>query len=156
MSKECVLCRGEQADSQLKHVEVWRDEFWRVTVSLAAEVPGFAYLEPLRHVPYVTDLDGSEAESFGPVLAAVTRALKEATGAELVHVYIFGGGVPHLHVHLAPHGEGDALNEAMVRGPLVERSLPGGLTEFVSEQYPPLPEDPRRKTAERARRLLAG
>jgi diadenosine tetraphosphate (Ap4A) HIT family hydrolase len=156
MSKECVLCRGEQADAELKRVEVWRDELWRVTVSLAAEVPGFAYLEPLRHVPHVTDPDGPEAESFGPVLAAVTRALKEATGAELVYVYIFGGGVPHLHVHLAPHSEGDALNEAMVRGPLVERSLPGGLIESVSEQYPPLPEDVQRETAERVRTLLAG
>jgi diadenosine tetraphosphate (Ap4A) HIT family hydrolase len=156
MSKECVLCRGEQADAELKRVEVWRDELWRVAVSLAAEVSGFAYVEPLQHVPHVTDLDGAEAESFGPVLAAVTRALKEATGAELVYVYIFGGGVPHLHVHLAPHREGDALSEAMVRGPLVERSLPGGLSEFVSEQYPPLPEDVQRETAERVRTLLAG
>ena len=51
-------------------------------------------------------------------LAKVTRALKEATGAELVYVYVFGGGVAHLHLHLAPHSAGDALNDHMVRGPL--------------------------------------
>ena len=150
-----MLCRAEAADPELQRVEVWRDELWRLTAALAAEVPGFCYLEPRRHIPYLGDLDGPEAVSFGVVLARVTRALKEATGAELVYVYVFGGGVAHLHLHLAPHSAGDALNDHMVRGPLVERRLASGLTEFVSEEFPPLPEALQRATAARVRKLLA-
>lgn len=153
-SDDCLLCLAEAGDPQLKRVEVWRDDLWRLSMSLAAEVPGFSYLEPLRHIPHITDLDGPEARSFGVVLAAATCALKKASGAELVYVYVFGGGAPHLHVHLAPHREGDALNDAMIRGPLVERSLSGGLTELVSEQFPALPEEEQRATAERTRALL--
>jgi hypothetical protein len=55
--------------SQLGRTEAWRDELWRLTASLVAEVPGFCYLEPLRHVPHITDLEGREAATFGPVPA---------------------------------------------------------------------------------------
>lgn len=72
-------------------------------------VPGFAHLEPVRHIPHVTDLDGPEASSFGPVLAAVTGALKSAAGADLVYAAVFGERVAHFHVNLAPHRAGDAL-----------------------------------------------
>lgn len=151
----CILCRGASADAELRRVEVWRDELWRLTASLVAEVPGFCYLEPVRHVPHITDLEGREAATFGVVLSRVSAALKQATGAELVYVYVFGGGIPHLHVHLAPHTEGDALSEQMVRGPLVERRLPNGLTEYVSETFPPLREAEQRATAARVRDVLA-
>jgi len=150
----CILCRGRAGDAELRRVEVWRDELWRLTASLTAEVAGFCYLEPHRHIPHITELEGPEAASFGTVLSRAARALRGATGAELVYVYVFGGGVDHLHVHLAAHVAGDALNEQMVRGTLVERRLPSGLTEVVSDEFPPLPEPLQRATAERLRVLL--
>ncbi len=67
------------------------------------QVPGLSFLEPKRHIPHIEDLDGPEAQTFGVVLAGVTRALKDATGAERVYVHVFGSGSPHLHVHLEPH-----------------------------------------------------
>lgn len=72
-------------------------------------VAGFAQLEPHRHIPHITDLDGPEASTFGPVLARVTAALRSAAGADLTYAYVFGERVPHLHVNLAPHVDGDAL-----------------------------------------------
>jgi hypothetical protein len=59
IDKDCPICRGAAFDPELDRIPVWEDGLWRLTVSLAAEVPGFAYLEPKRHVPYVTDLDGA-------------------------------------------------------------------------------------------------
>jgi diadenosine tetraphosphate (Ap4A) HIT family hydrolase len=151
--ESCVLCRARAADPELQRIEVWRDDLWRLTASLVAEVPGFCYLEPRRHIAHVTDLDGPEAASFGAVLSSISRALRAAAGAELVYVYVFGGGVAHLHVHLPPHSQGDALNEQMIRGPLVARRLPSGLTEYASEEFPGLPEAVQRATAERVREL---
>ena len=138
-NKDCPICRGAAFDPEMDRIAVWEDALWRLTVSLAAEVPGFAYLEPKHHVPYVTDLDGTEAATFGAALARCTRALREATGAEVVYVYIFGGGIPHLHVHLAPHRKGDALNEQMIRGEVVEEKLPNGAIRVISNKFPPLP-----------------
>lgn len=152
---QCPLCRGVSNDAELERVEVWSDALWRLTVSLAAEVPGFAYLEPRRHITDITALDGREAETLGAVLAAVAAALKEVTEAELVYVYIFGGGIPHLHLHLAPHRDGDALSANMIKGELVERRLPSGATEYVSEDFPPLPAATLLAVAARVRERLA-
>ena len=117
---------------------------------------GFAYLEPKRHISYITDLDGVEAGTFGSVLARCTHALKAAAGADVVYVYIFGDGVPHLHLHLAPHRAGDALNDQMVRGEIVEEKLPSGMTRFTSREFPPLPRERLLKVAELVRHHMGG
>lgn len=117
---------------------------------------GFGFLEPKRHIPDITALDGEEAETFGAVLARVTAVLKAAADADLVWVYIFGGGIPHLHVHLAPHRAGDALSSQMIRGEVVEEPLPSGASRIVSRDFPELPADEIRLVIDRAAELLAG
>lgn len=154
ISTDCPMCRGVAADQELERVQVWEDEHWRLTVGLASEVPGFAYLEPKRHIRFITELDGAEAATFGAAMARCTRVLKETTGSEVVYVYIFGDGVPHLHVHLAPHRRGDGLNDQMIRGEIIEEKLPNGMTRFESKEFPPLPLEQLRDIAERVRARL--
>lgn len=153
---DCILCRGAEADVELDRIQVWENDLWRLTVSLASETLGFSYLEPKRHIPHITDLDGEEAKSFGEVMAQVTAALRAETGVEVVYVYVFGDGVPHLHVHLAPHRKGDALNDQFIRGELIEEKLPNGFTRITSAQFPPLPKDELLAISGRVRRRLAG
>jgi diadenosine tetraphosphate (Ap4A) HIT family hydrolase len=74
---------------------------------------------------------------------------------ELVYVYVFGGGVPHLHLHLAPHRTGDALNTQLIRGEVVEEHLPSGATRVTSREQPPLGEAELRAVADRVRASLA-
>jgi diadenosine tetraphosphate (Ap4A) HIT family hydrolase len=152
---DCQVCLGVDGDADLHRVQVWEDDRWRVTTSLVAEVAGFSYLEPKRHIPFVTDLDGEEARTFGEILARVTAALREVTGAEAVYLYVFGLGIPHLHVHLAPHREGDALSDRMIRGTVVEQPLPSGAILMTSDEFPPLPEQDLRSVADRIRNALA-
>jgi diadenosine tetraphosphate (Ap4A) HIT family hydrolase len=137
----CMLCVPEIADRSFGRVRVWEDELWRLSVVLRGPIAGFAHLEPRRHIPYVTDLDGPEAATFGPVLAGVTRALRAAAGAEKTYAYVFGDRVGHLHVNLAPHRAGDAL----VGGP-------GLLAPDAKE----LGGEVHTATADAARALLAG
>jgi diadenosine tetraphosphate (Ap4A) HIT family hydrolase len=77
--------------------------------------------------------------------------LRDVTGADLVYVYVFGGGIPHLHLHLAPHRNDDALNTQMVRGEVVETTLPSGATAIESKDVPPLAEESHRDIAGRIR-----
>ncbi len=154
MSDGCILCRGPEADEELGRVQVWEDELWRLAMSRSGYTTGFGYLEPKRHIPHVTDLDGEEAATFGTVLARVASALREAADAELVYLYVFGGGVAHLHVHLAPHRGGDPLSSNVIRGELVEEPLPGGATRLVSRDFERLPPDEIGRVIDRARELL--
>ena len=152
---DCIMCRGAEADGELDRVEVWQDAHWRLTFSLSSEVLGFSYLEPKCHISHIHTLDGEEAKTFGPALARCTAALKEATGADVVYVYIFGDGVPHLHLHLAPHRAGDALSDQMIRGEIVEKKLPNGMTRFYSEEFPALPREDLQEMAKWVKGLLS-
>lgn len=151
---ECAICAGPAGDAELGRVEVWRDDLWRLSMSTEGYTLGFSYLEPVRHVPHIEDLDGDEAATFGPTIARVTRALKEAAQAERIYVYVFGGGIPHLHVHLAPHVTGDALNQAIIRGATAEEKLPSGATRMTSREFAEIPQPEIRDVIERATRLL--
>lgn len=156
--KDCPLCAGPAGDADMYREQVWEDELWRLTTSVGPGDPtsGFSYLEPKRHIPHVTDLAGAEAATFGDVLARCTATLQEATDAESVYVYIFGGSIPHLHVHLAPHVPGDALNDSLLRGEFEQRQLPSGATAFYSTDFPAIPAQRLRETAATIRKLLAG
>lgn len=110
---ECKICSGE-ADSEFKRREVWSNDIWRLTASTYKNVKGFCYLEPKRHIPYITDLDGIEAREFGSIISKITSAIKKACNAKLVYVYIFGGHIPHLHVHFAPHTDKDIYYSKIV------------------------------------------
>lgn len=121
-------------------MQVWQDGLWRLTSSLVAPVPGFSYLEPKRHIPDITELDGLEARTLGSVLALVTRVLREETEASLVYVNVFGERIAHLHFNLAPHRPGDPL-----------RGGPGMLAEGAG----PLPEADLRLIIDRVGQRLA-
>jgi diadenosine tetraphosphate (Ap4A) HIT family hydrolase len=152
---DCLLCDGDEADAQLGRTRIWEDDLWRLSMSRRGYTLGFGYLEPKRHVPHVTDLDGDEAVTFGAVLGRITAALRRAADAELVYVYVFGGGIPHLHVHLAPHRDGDALNSNIIRGELEIEPHPSGAGRIVSREFAELPAEEIAAAAERARQLLA-
>lgn len=152
----CALCRFQDVDQEFGRVEVWSDHLWRLTTSIG---PGdvtlaFSYLEPKRHIPHIEDLDGEEAATFGTVIARCSRALKRAVDAQRVYVYVFGGGIPHLHVHLAPHRDGDALNDTLIKGEFEEYPLPSGATAYRSKDFPELPEEESLAAAGRVRELL--
>ncbi len=105
----CLLCDPAAADAEFRRERIWQDDLWRLSAVLQGPIPGFAHLEPKRHIPFITDLDGAEAMTLGGVLARATTALRDAAGAEKTYVYVFGDHTPHLHFNLAPHRVGDAL-----------------------------------------------
>jgi diadenosine tetraphosphate (Ap4A) HIT family hydrolase len=138
---DCVLCRGAKGDAELGVAEVWNDGTWRLTMAHRTPVRAFAYLEPVHHIPYLAEMDGPEAAGFGPAIARASSALREASGADLVYAYVFGGGVPHIHVHLAANAPAGVLSTALINGPVEERPLPSGATEIISRDHPDLPDE---------------
>jgi diadenosine tetraphosphate (Ap4A) HIT family hydrolase len=136
-------------------VEVWRDAYWRLSMSRRGSTLGFGYLEPIRHIPYLADLDGPEAATFGPAIARASAALRQASGARLVYAYVFGGGIPHLHVHLAPNAPEGVLNTVLINGEVEEHKLPSGATEIIGRDHPDLPEEEVAAVINRARELMA-
>jgi diadenosine tetraphosphate (Ap4A) HIT family hydrolase len=151
----CGLCAGSGLPADAGRY-VWDDELWRLWTATRGSVPGFSILMPKRHVPHITDLAGMEAATLGDALGRSTRALQQATGTQVVYVYVFGEGIAHLHIHLAPHRSGDALSSAMLRGRVSEEALPSGATVIRSLDFPERPEKELTETADAIAKLLAG
>jgi diadenosine tetraphosphate (Ap4A) HIT family hydrolase len=63
-------------------------------------------VEPKRHVLGLGDLTDDEAGAVGRLANRGARVLKAVVGAEHVYAFVYGGAVPHLHVHLAPRYPG--------------------------------------------------
>jgi len=129
---DCVICRGEAGDLELDRAFVWSDRLWRLSTSLRASILGFSYLEPRRHIPYVADLDGPEADSLGTTLVRVTRFLRDQADADFMWVLVLGEHVPHLHFNIAPRRVGDALLvEPVFVDPTVPKPTPAEHSAFV-------------------------
>lgn len=139
---DCFLCAGSSMDHALMVEEVWGDDLWRLTTVRVGELAGYSYLSPRRHIPHLPDLDGDEAASLGGVMAKASRAIRDETGAELVYAYVFGGGVDHFHVHLAPHREpGSPLIDDPIKGAKHMTHLPSGEEVWSSDRYPLQPAE---------------
>ena len=82
LSGDCAICNGK-ADVTFRRVEVWSNDRWRLTTTTYKAVKGFCYLDPKRHILYITELDGKEANEFGFILATVTKAIKDAGRSKL-------------------------------------------------------------------------
>lgn len=67
---------------------------------------GWLLVEPKRHAAGLADLTDEEAAAVGRLATRCARALKDGVGAEHVYAFVYGDGVPHLHVHLAPRYPG--------------------------------------------------
>jgi histidine triad (HIT) family protein len=63
---------------------------------------GWLVVEPKRHVPGLGELRDDEASALGLLSNQLARVLKQAMNASHVYAFVYGDGVPHLHVHLAP------------------------------------------------------
>lgn len=63
-------------------------------------------VEPKRHAPALGDLPDEEAAAIGQATNRVARLQREVLGAEHLYSFVYGDGVPHLHVHLAPRYPG--------------------------------------------------
>jgi len=144
-------------DDALMVEEVWSDSLWRLTTVRVGELAGYSYLAPLRHIAHITDLDGDEAATFGTTVAAASKAIQDETGAELVYLYVFGGGVNHFHAHLAPHREpGSPLVDDPIKGAKHSQLMPDGREVWVSDRYPLQSQEIMAAAVAGIRRRLSG
>jgi diadenosine tetraphosphate (Ap4A) HIT family hydrolase len=84
---------------------VWSDADW--IASGMSDVPGWVMVATRQHSEGSWGLSDREAATAGPVLRALSRALKEAVGAERVHLMAQGEHAVHFHYLMTARGPGD-------------------------------------------------
>jgi len=63
---------------------------------------GWLVVETKRHVADLGELTDDEARAVALMTARAARVLRANGGAEHTYSFVFGDGVPHLHVHVVP------------------------------------------------------
>jgi diadenosine tetraphosphate (Ap4A) HIT family hydrolase len=71
-------------------------------------IPGWLVLLTRRHVTALDELTADEAAGLGPLLRALTAALREVTGCQKTYVALFAEaeGFAHVHFHVVPREPG--------------------------------------------------
>jgi diadenosine tetraphosphate (Ap4A) HIT family hydrolase len=77
---------------------------WRVAHAFGTSLPGWLAVLPRRHVIALDGLTAEEAADAGPLLRAVTAALREVLGCSKTYAALFAEaeGFAHVHFHVVP------------------------------------------------------
>lgn len=114
----CYSCGINERSDVPPRERIYAGPRWRIAHAFGTALPGWLVLLPRGHVTALDELTAAEAEELGPLLQAVTRALREATGCDKTYVALFAEaeGFAHAHFHVIPrHGDLDLE----LRGPRV-------------------------------------
>jgi diadenosine tetraphosphate (Ap4A) HIT family hydrolase len=122
----CAICAGSTTEA------LWADEHWTLHAPVGGSLPGAVWLASRVHVDSFADLPEDVAQSFGPVVARVERAILALGGVGRVHLYRWGDGGAHFHVWLLPRPLG-MLEASGMMLPLWEDALPNVPDEELAE-----------------------
>jgi diadenosine tetraphosphate (Ap4A) HIT family hydrolase len=132
-SAECISCvSGALADLPPRE-RVHVGPRWRVAHAFGTSLPGWLVVLPRRHVIALDQLTAEEAADLGPLLRALTAALREVLGCSKTYVTLFAEaeGFEHVHFHVVPRQPD--LDQSL-RGPRVFGLLGGDPAGHVPSQ----------------------
>jgi diadenosine tetraphosphate (Ap4A) HIT family hydrolase len=129
----CLSCSDSARADLAPRDRVYLSPHWRVAHAFGTQLPGWLIVLPRRHMAALDELTLSEQAELGPLLAAVTAALREIIHCSKTYVALFAEaeGFEHIHFHVVPRGPD--LDPAL-RGPSVFALLGGDIATQVPEQ----------------------
>ena len=104
MVDACYSCAQTKNGVETIRENIWAASGWRVAHSFNASLAGWLVVVPDRHIESPDEMAVEEAESLGPLLRDVSKALKQVTGCQKTYVIMFAEaeGFSHLHFHVVP------------------------------------------------------
>jgi diadenosine tetraphosphate (Ap4A) HIT family hydrolase len=129
---DCLSCALERRADPPPRERIYLDAHWRVAHAFGTAQPGWLVVLPRRHVIALDELSPAEAVALGPVLRAVTSALREVTGCAKTYLALFAEaeGFGHVHFHVVPR---HADLDPQVRGPRIFALMGGDPARHVPD-----------------------
>ena len=130
----CLSCASNAALADLPPRErVYVGPRWRVAHAFGTSLPGWLVMVPRRHVIALDELTAEEAADLGPLLRALTAAMRAVLGCSKTYVALFAEaeGFEHVHFHVVPRSPD---MDPGLRGPRVFGHLGGDPAGHVPAQ----------------------
>jgi diadenosine tetraphosphate (Ap4A) HIT family hydrolase len=104
---DCFICRKHRGEVALAGGPIHADDLlfaahaWETPHGVPEDVyVGRVFVETKRHAAAFADLSAEEAAAVGVLASRLSRAMRNALGADFVFAAVIGTGVPHFHLHL--------------------------------------------------------
>ena len=103
---DCKSCPRLQETSPAPRDHIIATSRFVVSHAFNANLEGWLVVLPTRHVVSIDQFDDVEAAELGPLLRAVTAALRAVTGCTKTYVLLLAEseGFQHVHFHVVPRG----------------------------------------------------
>lgn len=130
---ECVSCALNAKADPPPRERLYAGAGWLAAHAFGTALPGWLVVLPRRHVTALDELTGAEAAELGPLLSALTAAMRDVLGCSKTYVALFAEaeGFAHVHFHVMPRQPD--LDPAL-RGPRVFGLLGGDPAGHVPDQ----------------------
>lgn len=118
----CIFCKIR--DGKIPSAKVLETDDALAILDAFPMARGHMLLIPKKHYSFLEDMPPSEAAQLLQLLPTLSKAVREATGAQGVNIFQNNGGpagqvVFHVHVHLLPRSEADGLLSFGKSGPMI-------------------------------------
>jgi len=109
---DCIFCKIVKGE--IPAVKVYEDESVLAFMDINPINDGHTLVIPKKHAENIFEIEAKDLLAVMEVAHKIARAIKESLKPEALTVVQLNGRlagqmVPHLHVHLIPRREGDAL-----------------------------------------------
>lgn len=98
---DCVICQKHD-NLEIEYV-LFQNENWIIIHGpIEANILGYFYLEPRRHVENWSDLKDEELQEAGLLIKKVEMTVRKLLPVERLYAVTISEAVRHLHIHLIP------------------------------------------------------
>lgn len=98
--KACSYCAVTDAEA------VWSNRHWLVVPRSWSPIPGGMLLLSKAHIDTLSEMAPARQQEFGQLAGGIEHAIMSLGEAARVHVYRWGDGRAHFHVHFVPRPKG--------------------------------------------------
>ncbi|MEC3915747.1 HIT family protein [Nocardia sp. CDC160] len=142
MGNECLICEKHRGTGRLVGPVIYGDGLVVVThrpLSEGIPMPGYLFVETVRHAPTLADLSDTEAAAVGWAVRRAAYALRTELSPDYVFSAITGRSVAHFHQHVfvRPAGTPDTVSwfDSWADGPRMDESTLGLLCERLAAHF---------------------
>lgn len=109
VGNECLICDKHRGVGRLVGPVIYASDLVVVThrpLTEGSPVPGYLFVETVRHTPTLADLTDAEAAAVGWAVRRAAYALRTELAPEYVFSAITGRSVAHFHQHVFARPKG--------------------------------------------------
>ncbi|WP_107655534.1 HIT domain-containing protein [Nocardia suismassiliense] len=144
MGNECLICDKHQGVGRLVGPVIYTNDLVAVThrpLSEGSPMPGYLFVETVRHAATLADLSDAEAAAVGWAVRRAAAALRTELAPDFVFSAIAGRSVAHFHQHVfvRPQGTPDAVgwfdSDSWTEGPRIDEPALADLCARLSTHF---------------------